>query len=74
MFKDDVSVTLTIPANVRPLSGEYVLFTAQALENLDLSRWTLTVVNPRNREYQLKRVGPEIHVDVSCPGMRILLK
>lgn len=73
-FADDVTVTLTIPADVRPAAGEYVLFSADSLENVDLSRWTLNVANPRNRTYSLRRSGSDILLRVGTPGLGILIR
>ena len=73
-FADDVTVTLTVPVDVKPAAGEYVLFSADSLENVDLSRWTLNVANPRNRTYSLKRSGSDILLRVGTPGLSILIR
>ena len=73
-FAEDVTVTLTVPAGVKPAAGEYVLFSADSLANVDLSRWTLNVANPKNRGYQLKRDGEAIILCVTTPGLSVLIR
>ena len=73
-FADDVIVTLTVPVEMKPAAGEYVLFSADALENVDLSRWTLNVANPKDRTYSLKRSGSEIRLCVGKPGLTFFVR
>ena len=73
-FAQGGPISVTVACDYKPDVGEYLILTADALENVDLSTWTLSVTLSEMRTAKLVRNGNAIYLSVERTGLAIIVR